>query len=137
MQAHNKRILIDQAVNVWRASNENCNCLRNRVCPFGGNCNYENVIYKAEVLKDGENLGQVKIYVGLAGGFVKRRLSNHQQSFTNEDKRFSTAISKYVWQLKDRNQNFDIHWTILAQEKLYDRMSKKCQLCLREKVEIK
>ena len=46
-------------------------------------------------------------------------------------------MSEAVWILKDQEiEDFNIKWSVIAKEKGYNRKSRKCQLCIREKVEI-
>ena len=122
---------------IFRKSDKNCNCQRNRTCPLSENCQYEDVVYQAEVLCNGQDSGQGDLYVGLASGLVKKRISNHFSTFGNESKRNQCELSKFIWKLKDRGiNNFEVKWKILAQENLYSTANRKCQLCSREKVEI-
>ena len=46
-------------------------------------------------------------------------------------------LGKYVWSLKDRGiDDFQVSWDIVATEKCFKGGTGKCQLCLREKLEI-
>ena len=56
-----------------------------------------------------------------------------QSTFKNVSKRNSTELSKHVWNLKDKNIDFKIKWTILHKSKPYNNKSIKCHLCLLEK----
>jgi hypothetical protein len=44
-----------------------------------------------------------------------------------------TALSKHVWELKDKEMEFNVMWTILKQCKSYSNATKRRQLCLWEK----
>ena len=46
----------------------------------------------------------------------------------------STELSKHIWTLKDNNTNFTINWSILATAPAYSNKSKRCHLCLTEKL---
>ena len=114
-----------------------CNCQKSIECPLNGQCVVSSVIYKAEILEEGEKEGNGHIYVGLAGGAFKLRLANHLQSFKNESKQKQSKLSEYIWGLKNRNiESFEIKWSIIANESGFNRKSRRCQLCIREKVEI-
>ena len=41
---------------------------------------------------------------------------------------------KYIWKLKDNKQDFDITWSVLKQSISYTGGSKRCNLCLEEKL---
>ena len=133
--AHNKKI-ISKTFNT-NIILKKCNCQKSRKCPLDGQCVVENVVYKAEVLKEGENIGEGHTYIGLAGGPFKLRLANHNQSFKKKEKRKDSKLSEFVWDLKDSGHaNFDIKWSILAEESGYNRKIRRCKLCVREKVEV-
>ena len=129
---HNKYLLSRNAT-----PSSTCNCQKNRLCPLNGNCVVENVIYKAEVVKSGQQIGDGNFYVGLASGLFKKRLANHINSFKDGSKRAFCELSNFIWTLKDKGvQDFNISWEIIASEPCYNRANGKCQLCLREKLEI-
>ena len=72
-------------------------------------------------------------YIGLTKNEFKERFNVHKSTFKNVSKRYSTKLSKHVWNLKDKNIDFEINWTILRKSKPYSSKSRKCHLCLLEK----
>ena len=72
-------------------------------------------------------------YVGLTENSFKTRLANHETSFNSFDKRNATELSKYVWELKNRNIHYTIKWKLLKRAKPYNCASNRCNLCLWEK----
>ena len=42
----------------------------------------------------------------------------------------------YIWSLKDENKDFDIKWSILKKCSEYSIVSKSCNLCFLEKLEM-
>ena len=70
------------------------------------------VVYQATVTtKDKTTNRPPQTYVGLTENSFKTRLANNKSdktSFNSFDKRNATELSKYVWELKNRN----IHYTI-------------------------
>ena len=74
-------------------------------------------------------------YIGAAENF-KLRYANHQKSFRHEQYKNETELSKYIWKLKAENVNYRIEWKILRKTSGYNKISKSCNLCLREKLEI-
>ena len=53
--------------------------------------------------------------------------------FDSSVRRNETELSKYIWTLKDARKPFRVQWKVLATCKPYDNVSKKCNLCLKEK----
>ena len=94
----------------------------------------ESVIYQATVtIKDKTTNRPPQTYVGLAENSFKKRLANHKASFNSFDKRNATELSKYVWELKNRNIDYTIKWKLLKRAKPYNSASNRCNLCLWEK----
>ena len=77
-----------------------------------------------------------KDYISLAEGTFKKRFTQHKQSFRNQKYANSTELSKYIWELKDKNKDYNIQWTIITSAKAYNNISKRCDLCLTEKLHI-
>ena len=46
---------------------------------------------------------------------------------------FGTALSKYIWYLKDRNVNHTLSWSIKKRAYVYSAGAKYCDLCVTEK----
>ena len=53
--------------------------------------------------------------------------------FGPKQKRNSTELSKYIWELKDKEIDYEISWRILSRTNTYSSATKRCILCLREK----
>ena len=59
------------------------------------------------------------------------------QIFIQQQKICSTALSKYVWDCKDKiKQTPEISWKIVKSAPAYTNTSKRCVLCLEEKMAI-
>ena len=71
--------------------------------------------------------------MGLTATAFKTRWRNHQMSFKHEKKRYDTELSKYLWELKMKNEEFKVSWKILAKARAYSNLSKQCNLCIEEK----
>ena len=128
---HNKKVLNPQ---VPDPNVRTCNCPPNSrdICPLDGKCMTESVVYRAEVATQ----GVTKVYTGATQPFFKKRLAVHKHSFVNREREVDTCLSKYIWQLKDENKNFDIKWTLHRKAYPYQCGTRKCDLCLTEKLEI-
>ena len=112
-------------------STKSCNCRRPAECPINGNCLQKSVIYQATVTN--KNDVSKETYIGLTKNEFKERFNGHKPTFENVSKRNSTELSKHVWNLKDKNIDFEIKWAILRKSKPYNNKSRKCHLCLLEK----
>ena len=70
-----------------------------------GNCLLTNVIYKVTVLTSEKS----KQYVGSSGLLFKSRYTRHKCYLNDSKYRLKTTLSKYIWDLKDRNKDFSIY----------------------------
>ena len=50
--------------------------------------------------------------------------------FTHEKRKNDTELRKYLWQLKDKQEEYSIAWRIVAKAKPYTNHTKRCNLCL-------
>ena len=76
-----------------------------------------------------------KEYKGICSTVFKGRYGNHTKSFNNERYKTDTELSKEVWVVKDKNGTPKISWGIFGRFPPYNPESKRCYLCLNEKVE--
>ena len=128
IEAHNKRILQDQHT----TTTAECNCRKKEICPLKGGCLTENVIYMAKVSKNKNN--EQKNYIGLTERSFKDRLYKHRNSLRYRTKANTTELSKYIWDLRDRNiEDVNIEWSILDKASTDGNGSKTCNLYLTEK----
>ena len=72
-------------------------------------------------------------YYGLTEHTFKQRYNNHTNSFKHVKYKGSTQLSKYIWDLKEKNQDYELDWSIKAKAFPYNGGSKHCDLCLTEK----
>ena len=108
-----------------------CNCRKKSDCPLDGACLERNVVYNATITADN---GDTKSYIGMTEKEFKTRYRNHKTSFSNRKYASATALSKYVWVLKDANINYSIKWSIVKRARAYTSGAKHCNLCLAEKL---
>ena len=108
-----------------------CNCTGVMgPCPLGGTCLSSSVVYGAEVIDSNHN---VETYTGLTSNTFKKRFYGHRSSFKKPKLEHETTLSTYIWKLKRKQENFDIHWSIKDKAKPFNPVSKRCRLCLKEK----
>ena len=133
---NNMRAIVKSHNNIITANKpqqeDNCNCRNKTECPLPGKCTTKNIVYRAIVTTTNSE----KSYIGITSDTFKSRFANHKSSFNNRCKKNQTELSKYIWQLKDKNTPFSIKWKIEQHAKPYSPNTKRCNLCLSEKYHI-
>ena len=82
-----------------------CSCRNKQQCPLGGNFLAECIVYQTTVTAATK---PTRHYFGLTEGNFKTRYNTHMHSFRAEQCRKATELSKYVWDLKSENLEYDI-----------------------------
>ena len=77
-----------------------------------------------------------KIYFGLAEGKWKQRYYNHKKSFSHKRYSHETTLSSYMWHLKETLDVTPNLKSVMRCGTPYSNISKKCLLCLYEKLVI-
>ena len=129
ISSHNARVLAPVPVKASRS----CNCRQPGKCPLSGNCLTECIVYKATVSVPHK---PDKHYYGLTEGPFKTRFNGHTHSFRTESCRRETELSKYIWEVKDNNQPYEINWSIAQRAAAYKCGTRRCDICLTEKTVI-
>ena len=88
----------------------------------------QNTLYQADI--------SLKIYYGISGTKFKTRFSNHQKSFNHEKHKNDTQPSNELWNSKASKEEPVLVWKILGQYQPYNVDTKRCLLCLNEKLQI-
>ena len=83
----------------------------------------------------GEN-SETKVYYGICETTFKLRYANHKKSFSHRNRKSDTELSNEFWRIKDNKHNANITWEILGRHQAYNTSSKRCSLCLNEKLKI-
>ena len=125
---HQKLKKFEDETDASNTTEQKCNCRIKQNCPLNGRCLEESLNYEAEVVTPQEKFH----YIGLTEGPFKDRWHMHNTSFNHIEYKSSTALSKKVWDLKDKNIAFKITWKIKRKAKAYSG-GKTCDLCLSEK----
>ena len=135
---HNKHILnssqhIDNNVdNTSTKDTKTCSCQQRNTYLLNGNCLQSSPIYQATIThKDNST---TETYIGLTENDFKTRNRTHTASFWHTKHRNSTELSKHIWTLKENNIDHFILWHILSSRSPYNSASKRCNLCLKEKL---
>ena len=76
-------------------------------------------------------------YYGLTEGSFKTRFTLHKSSF-NLRNRYITELSKYIWKLRDSKPSIEgvVKWEVVNRAAPYKCGSRRCDLCLTEKMVI-
>ena len=75
----------------------------------------------------------METYTGLTGGTFKTRYNKHMYDFRTVSQAGATTLSKHIWKLKRENAPYNLAWEVLARAKVFNPVTRTCQLCLREK----
>ena len=131
INGHNKKILSQKP----EADGRTCNCRRPNECPLNGNCLNEGVMYEATVTSDLPRY-EARTYKGITKRPWKDRFKEHKKSFRDRKLMSDTELSKEIWSIKDKGGTPTVKWKILRKAKPYNPNSKRCLLCLTEKLAI-
>ena len=85
-----------------------CNCRDKASCPMNGNCLQQCFLYQAQV----ENANSRKYYLVTPEDDFKTTYKDHTMSFWNKGYEKETELSKYVWNLQDKGEDFTIKWGV-------------------------
>ena len=127
--SHNKKLSNSRTGNI-----KQCNCRKEDECPLNGQCLAQDTVFKCIA---STSMNPDKTYLGTAKGDFKKRYNNHTNSFRHKRYSKDTALSKYIWETKkEYNEMPTLKWSIVKYVPSYSNISKKCLLCLHEKLEI-
>ena len=57
-------------------------------------------------------------------------------SIRNDNSKQKTTLSSYVWSLKDKEENYNLEWSVVGRPTSYKLGMKRCGLCDLEKLAI-
>ena len=73
-------------------------------------------------------------YYGLTEGAFKTRYTQHTKSFNWRKHGNDTELSKYIWKLKDEQAKYTLTWDIAQMAAPYKCGTRRCDVCLTEKM---
>ena len=123
---HNSRLLTPNQNQLTRT----CSCQSEASCPLNGECLKRCLVYNAKV----ESVSATTNYIGATEGPFKGRLASHNLSFRDRDYENETMLSRYIWALNDKNETYTVTWSILENASPYMCGTRKCDLCITEKL---
>ena len=97
IKQHNDRLLNPVSNDV-----EPCNCQDKANCRLPDACRTRSTVYTATVEAEGDEY----VYHGTAEGEVKKRIGKHKTSFRHRRYENDTALSQFIWKLKDRGSEY-------------------------------
>ena len=102
-------------------------------------CVHTDVVYGAKViLIDQDSLPidqEPETYTGYSEDW-KRRWYEQGRSFKEPHPRTETALSEYMWELKEEDQLYSISWHVIERSQAFNPITLQCKLCLSEVVNI-
>ena len=125
ISSHHKSI-IQESKNSHHLNPKSCDCQVAENCPLNGNCKQSAVIYQTDVTPEIDN---EHTCIGLTEGPFKERLSDDCTSFKCEQYKYKSKLSSFIWEMKNKGQNFEIKWSVIRRSNPYKTGSKKCNLC--------
>eukprot|EP00117_Sycon_ciliatum_P020587 scpid102289/ scgid18292/ len=99
-----------------------------------GDCKVRCIVHKAIVQHTAGK--QRREYLGLTEPTFKQRFNNHMSTAKHEMMKKSTELSKCIWKLKRKNTPHSVKWAVVTKAPAYSNATKRCPLCLAEKLEI-
>ena len=126
---HNSRVMKNSTKSPGKRK-QNCNCQKPNNCPLQGNCLQEAVVYKATVTTP----DTTKVYIGSTELSFKQRWYGHKASRARVENRTPTALASYVWNCKDAGHTPEIKWPVVRQCSKYKCGTRRCDICLSEKL---
>ena len=136
INSHNSNILRKNQSTTQDAkqASKTCNCRKPEECPVQGKCMQQTVVYKASVTTKTDIKTTTKTYIGSTENTFKQRYTGHKSDTQNRSKRNSTTLSHYIWDCKDNGIKPNITWEILRTCSKYKCGTRRCDLCLTEKL---
>ena len=122
----------DTANNTNTKDTKAFNCQQKNTSPLNGNCLQSSLIYQATVTR--KESSTTETYIGLMENDFKTSYRNHTASFRRLTHINSIELSKHIWTLKENNIDHFISWRILSSRSPYRSASKRCNICLKEKL---
>ena len=109
-----------------------CNSRVKSDCPLNGDCRKESIVYKCTAC----TIRRLKkVYLGLNEGEFETRYYKHSKSFRTKSYPNSTTLSSYVWELKtEQNEIPNLNLEMARSVPAYSNITKRCMLCLYEKL---
>ena len=110
-----------------------CNCINMLQCPLDQKCLSNNISYPAKIAPLYEN-SKFKISYCVCETTFKLQYRNHNKSFNHRKRKLDTELSSKFWKINYNKRNTNITWDTLDRAQAYNTSSKRCLICLNEKL---
>ena len=87
-----------------------------------GKCLTPSIVYKTAITTK-DTAQQIENYIAVTAGPFKERFNNHKKSINNYSYRKETELSKYAWELKEQDIQFDIKWSVVKRVPAYSQVA--------------
>ena len=77
---------------------------------------------------------ETRVYYGICDTAFKLWYADHMKSFNHRNNKSDTELSNKFRKIKDNNRSANITWDILSRHQAHNKGSKRCSLCLNEKL---
>ena len=111
------------------------NCLNKVNCPLEQKCLTRIIVYKAKVTSSNQNY-QENVYFGSCETAFKKWFSNHKKSYNLKQYKNETKLSNETWWIKNSGHHSKVKWETVKKCVPNSPQTKRCLLCLNEKLEI-
>ena len=128
---NNKKIVKTSSPQANEPANQ-CSCRLPLECSLDYKCLSNNIVYQCTV----HHNDTTQSYIEITATTFKSKYNAHKSSFKDKHLEHSTSLSKYLWDLKAKNTNFGLKWRILTSASAYCNTTKRCNLCIQEKIYI-
>ena len=125
VNAHTRKIL-HPSTSTGRST---CNCINMPQCLLDQKCLSDNNLYRANIAPLDEN-SETKVYCGICETTFKLRYTYRSTTET------ASGLSNKFWKIIDNNRSANTTCEILGRHQAYNTSSKRCSLCLNEKLKI-
>ena len=119
---HNNKLLFQS----FEQRTRMCNYRDKASCSTDGNCLQKCFVYLAQV----DSTNSRSDHLGASEDEFKTGYNDHNMSFRNNGYEKKTKLSKYIWKLKDKGEDFTIKLSVAAKASPYICGSKRCDLHL-------
>ena len=131
INTHNRKIIFPSPTICKRT----WNCINMPKCPLDKKCPGNNSLYPGNITSLDRN-SETKVYYGICETKFKLHYANNKRLFNHKNRKSDTDISNEFWITKDINRSANITREILGRHQTYNTSSKRCSLCLNEKLKI-
>ena len=111
-----------------------CSCYQKSEWPLNIKYLSKSLVYKAAILQPPSQIN--KYYYRTCEITFKERYNNNTTTFSNKSKKKTVKLSKHIWELKGNSIQYQISWDTASRAWPCNGGTRKCDLCMTEKLMI-